>query len=131
MIRLLVGIVALAITSVCFAQSSYTVEGVAQIRDNERAQFSPKSVREFRGKMYFDILVGYRDPADIPVGGFASRKISYAARCDSKDVSIAVIELRDNFGRTVKIITVPPGAEEFYKPAAGSAEGDALYRTCG
>lgn len=131
MIRLLVGIVALAITSVSFAQGSYTVEAVAEVRDNERARFYPESVREFRGKMYFDVVVGYRDSADIPAGGFASRKISYAARCDSKDISIAVIELRDNRGRTVKIITVPPGAEEFYKPAAGSVEGDGLYRTCG
>jgi hypothetical protein len=46
-------------------------------------------------------------------------------------MSIAVIELRDKTGRVGKIITVPPGAEEYYKPASGSMEDDWLYRACG
>lgn len=119
------------LSSVVFAQQgSYTVEGVAAVRDNETAKFSQGSVREFRGKLYFDVVIRYTNPDDIPPGGVAERTVSYTARCDSKEMSIAVIELRDRRGRTVKIITVPPGAEEYYKPDSGSAENDWLYRAC-
>lgn len=120
------------LSSVVFAQQgSYTVEGVAAVRDNETAKFSEKSMREFRGKLYFDVVIRYTNPDDIPPGGVATRTISYTARCDSKEMSIAIIELRDVRGRTAKIITVPPGAEEYYKPASGSAEEDWLFRACG
>ncbi len=131
MIRLLVGIAALAMCSIALGQDSYTVEGVAQVGDNEMAKFSPGSVREFRGKLMFDVVIQYADPKDAPVGGFASRSVTYNARCKSKDMAIAVIDLRDARGRSSKIITVPPGAEEFFKPASGSREGDWLYRVCG
>ncbi len=131
MIRLLAGVVALAMSGGALAQDSYTVEGVAQVRDNETARFSSSSVREYRGKLYFDVVITYTDTADIPVGGFASRKVSYTARCDSKEMSIAVIELRDSRGRAMKIITVPPGAEEYFTPVAASREDDWLYKVCG
>ena len=133
MIRLLVGIAALAMCNVALAQDqgSYTVEGVAQVRDDETAKFSKGSVREFRGKLMFDVFVRYTNPDDTPVQGFASRTVTYEARCESKELSIAVIDLRDKQGRSLKIITVPPGAEEYYKPASGSREDDWLYRACG
>ncbi len=131
MIKVLVGIVALAMSGVALAQGSDTVEGVAEVRDNETAKFSQGSVREFRGKLYFDIVIRYTNPDDIPPGGVASRTVSYTARCDSKEISIAVIELRDVRGRTAKIITVPPGAEEYFTPDSGSREDDWLYRACG
>ena len=131
MIRLLVGIAALAMCNVALAQGTYTVEGVAEVRDNETAKFSKGSVRDFRGKLYFDVVIRYTNPDDIPPGGVASRTVSYTARCDSKEMSIAVIELRDKMGRVGKIITVPPGAEEFYTPTSGSMEDDWLYRACG
>ncbi len=117
--------------SIALAQDSYTVEGVAKVRDNETARFLPESVREWRGEMLFDVVVRYADPADVPVGGIASRAVTYRARCGSKEMSISVIELRDVKGKTTKMITVPPGAEEYYKPATGSLEDDWLYRICG
>lgn len=131
MIKLLIGVAALLTCSIALAQDSYTVEGVAQVRDNETANFSPASVREWRGEMMFDVVVRYTDPEDVPAGGTASRTITYRARCDSKEISISVIELRNARGQRTKMITVPPGAEEYFKPAAGSREDDWLYRVCG
>jgi hypothetical protein len=116
---------------VALAQDSYTVEGVAAIRDNETAKFSRGSVREFRGKLMFDVVIRYTDPEDIPVQGFASRTVTYSVRCESNELSIAVIDLRDKRGRSMKIITVPPGAEEYFTPDSGSREDDWLYRACG
>ncbi|NIO41110.1 MAG: hypothetical protein GTO41_13600 [Burkholderiales bacterium] len=130
MIRLLAGAIALSFCSGAVAQDSYTVDSVAQLRDNESARFSSSSLREFRGQLMFDVLIRYVDPADIPPGGIASRTITYSARCASSEMSIAVIELRDSRGQTKKIITVPPGAEEYFKPSPGSREDEWLHRAC-
>ena len=131
MIRLLVGIAALVMAGAALAQDSYTVEGVAAVRDNETAKFLKDSVRTYRGRMVFDVAIRYTNPDDIPVQGFATRTVSYFVRCDSKELSIAVINLRNKQGRSVKIITVPPGAEDFFTPEAGSREDEWLYRACG
>jgi hypothetical protein len=113
------------------AQNSYTVEGAAQVRDNEVARFYPDSVRESGGEMLFDVVVRYAVPEDAPPGGAASRKISYRARCDSKEMTISLVALRNTNGQMIKMMTVPPGAEDYFKPAAGSREEDWLYRVCG
>lgn len=116
-----------------YAQGSYTVEEVAQVRDTERAEFVASSVREFRGEQLFDVLISYADPANSPPGGTASRIVSYRARCgDGADqLAISRITLRDIRGRMMKMITVPPGGEDFLVPENLSREGDWLYRVCG
>ena len=115
------------------AQGSYTVEEVAMVRDFERADFIPSSVREVRGEQLFDVVIRYTDPAKAPAGGAASRVVSYRARCGEggDQLSISKITIRDSRGVMMKAITVPPGAEEFVKPDNSSREGDWLYRVCG
>lgn len=113
------------------AQESYTVEDMAKVRDFEIARFFPESVRESQGERLFDVTIRYADPDDIPPQGIASRRVSYRARCDNKELSISVIVLRNIKGQTVKMVTVPPGAEEFVRPAQGSREDDWLYQVCG
>ena len=129
---LVVTAVAVVMSASAYAQN-YTVEEVAAVRDIERAEFIPKSVRMFQGKQTFDVVIGYTDPAQAPAGGAASRVVSYWARCGNGDdqLAIARIVIRDYRGRMMKAITVPPGAEEFVKPGASSREGDWLYRVCG
>ena len=131
MIRQLCVLAASVVCGVAFAQENYTVEGIAKIRDNEVARFYPDSVRQSGGEMLFDVVVRYAVPEDVPPGGVASRKIAYRARCDSKEMTISLIALRNIKGQMVKMITVPPGAEDYFKPAAGSREDDWLYRVCG
>lgn len=121
----------LLICPVAFAQDSYTVEGMAQVRENETAHFYPDSVRESGGEMLFNVVIRYANPDDAPPGGTASRVVTYRARCDSKEMSISMLDLRNAKGQKTKMIAVPPGAEEFFKPAAGSREDDWLYRVCG
>ena len=122
-----------ALMSASAYAQSYTVEEVAAVRDIERADFIPKSVRLFQGKQTFDVVIRYADPAQAPAGGAASRVVSYWARCGNGDdqLAIARIVIRDYRGRMMKAISVPPGAEEFVKPDASSREGDWLYRVCG
>jgi hypothetical protein len=131
MSKLLCGLAVSLICGAAFAQENYTVEGVAKVRDNEVARFYPDSVRQSGGETMFDIVVRYAVPEDVPPGGAASRKISYRAHCDSKELTISLIALRNVKGQMMKMITVPPGAEEYFKPAAGSREADWLYRACG
>ncbi|HUU71972.1 MAG TPA: hypothetical protein VMW70_05050 [Burkholderiales bacterium] len=131
MIRFLIGIAALTISAAALAQESYTVEGVAKVRENETARFYSNSVRETGGLRLFEVVIRYADPDDAPPGGTASRKITYRANCDSQEMSISVIALRNARGQTTKAIAVPPGAEEFFKPERASLEDDWLYRVCG
>jgi hypothetical protein len=39
--------------------------------------------------------------------------------------------VRNIEGKSLKMIMVPPGAEEFRKPQAGSPEDDWLWQACG
>ena len=80
-------------------------------RVRKTVRFLGESVRESRGEQLFDVVIRYADPDEIPPGGTASRKVSYRARCDSKELSISVIVLRNVKGQTTKAISVPPGAE--------------------
>ena len=131
MIRSLAGIAALAMCTAALGQETYTVEGMATVRDNETARFFPNSVRESGGQRLFEVVIRNADPEDIPPGGTASRKITYRAKCDSKEMSISVIALRNVKGQTTKAIAVPPGAEDYFRPAPATREDDWLYRVCG
>jgi hypothetical protein len=131
MIRLLLGLAALALPAAALAQEGYTVENVAKVRENETARYYPSTLREAGGFLIFDVVVRYADPDDAPPGGAASRKITYRANCDSREMSVSVITLRNSRGQTIKAITVPPGAEDFYKPERHSREDDWMFRVCG
>jgi hypothetical protein len=117
--------------SIGHAQQSYTVEEIAKVRDFEIVRFIPSSVREIGGVHMFDVLIRYADPDEVPAGGAASRKVSYRAQCDSGEMAISVIVLRNINAQTLKVITVPPGGEEFFRPDSTSSESDWLYRACG
>ena len=130
MMRRLATVAALA-GCVAFAQADYTVESMAQVHDFEVGRFFPESVRESNGEYLFEVTIRYADPDDAPPQGAASRRVSYRARCDSRELSISLITLRNVKGQNVKMITVPPGAEEYFKPKRGSREDDWLYRVCG
>ncbi len=131
MFRFLIGFAALTICHFALAQESYTVEGFARVGENEVARLYPNSVRETGGLRVFDVVIRYAVPEDAPAGGTASRKVTYRANCDSNELSISVIALRNVKGQTTKAIAVPPGAEEYFKPERASREDDWLYRVCG
>ena len=128
---LYVAILFAATNVTAYAQRSYTVEEMAAVRDFEVARFIASSVRETGGVRMFDVLIRYADPDEVPAGGVASRKLSYRARCESGEMAISVILLRNLNGQTLKVITVPPGGEEFFRPDASARESDWLYRVCG
>ena len=127
----LVMILAILIVPAAHAQRSYTVEEVAQVRDFEMVRFVPSSVKEVNGLQMFNVLIRYVDPDEVPPGGIASRKVSYRANCEADELAISVIILRNINAQTLKVITVPPGGEEFFSPDPSSREGDWLYRVCG
>jgi hypothetical protein len=130
--RLLLVIVLSALMgTVVYAQGSYTVEEVAQVRDFEMVRFVTSSVTESNGVHMFNVLIRYVDPDEVPAGGVASRKVRYRVRCESDDMAISVIILRNINAQTLKVITVPPGGEEFFRPDSSSRESDWLYRVCG
>lgn len=131
MFRFLIAFAALAASSAAVAQENYTVEGIAKVGENEVARFYPNSVRETGGLRVFDVVIRYAVPEDVPPGGTASRKVTYRAKCDSNELSISVITLRNVKGQTTKAIAVPPGAEEYFRPERASREDDWLYRVCG
>jgi hypothetical protein len=128
---LYVAIVFAATNVTAYAQRSYTVDEMAAVRDFEIVRFVPSSVRENGGVRMFNVLIRYADPDEVPSGGIASRKVSYRARCESGEMAISVIILRNINAQTLKVITVPPGGEEFFRPDASSRESDWLYRVCG
>ena len=128
---LLVANLLAATGTTALAQESYTVEDIARVRDFEIVRFLPSSVREFDGERIFDILIRYADPDEAPPGRAASRKVSYRAQCETGEMAISVIVLRNINAQTLKIITVPPGGEEFFRPDSSSSESDWLYRACG
>ena len=131
MSRWLSSVALLVCSTLANGQEDYTVQAMAQVRDFEVARFFPDSVRESRGEHLFDVTIRYADPDEAPPQGAASRKVSYRARCDSNTLSVSLIVLRNVKGQTIKMITVPPGAEEYVKPPPGSREDDWLYRVCG
>jgi hypothetical protein len=109
-----------AANTTAYAQGSYTVEEMAAVRDFEMVRFVPSSVTEKGGLRLFNILIRYADPDEVPPGGVASRKVSYRARCESGELAISVIILRNINAQTLKVITVPPGGEEFFRPDSSS-----------
>ena len=131
MFRFLIGLAALAVCTAVLAQENYTVEGIAKVGENEVARFYPGSVRETGGLRVFDVVIRHAVPEDARPGGTASRKVTYRAKCDSNELSVSVIALRNAKGQTTKAIAVPPGAEEYFTPERASREDDWLYRVCG
>ncbi len=129
--QLLVAILLAAMSMTAHAQGSYTVEEFAEVRDFEIARFIPSSLREFNGERIFDVLIRYADPDEAPAGGAASRKVSYRARCEAGEMAISVIIVRNITAQMLKVITVPPGGEEFFRPDPSSSESDWMYRVCG
>ncbi len=128
---LLVTILLAVMYTTVFAQGSYTVEEMVEVRDFETVRFVQSSVRESRGVRMFNVLIRYADPDEVPAGGVASRKVSYRTRCEDGEMAISVIIMRSINAQTLKIITVPPGGEEFFSPDPSSRESDWLYRVCG
>ena len=132
MTRWLLATILLAVmNTTAYAQGSYTVEEVAEVRDFETVRFIPSSVRESRGVQMFNVLIRYADPDEAPAGGAASRKVSYRVRCEDGEMAISVIIIRNINAQTLKVITVPPGGEEYFRPDPSSRESDWLYRVCG
>jgi hypothetical protein len=128
---LLVTILLAVMNTTAYAQGSYTVEEFAEVRDFEIVRFIPSSVRETGGVRMFNVLIRYADPDEAPAGGAASRKVSYRTRCEDGEMAISVIIIRSINAQTLKVITVPPGGEEFFRPDPSSRESDWLYRVCG
>jgi hypothetical protein len=132
MFRFLIGFTVMAMCNAALAGENYTVEAIARVGENEVARFYSDSVRETTGGLQvFDVVIRYAVPEDAPPGGTASRKVTYRAKCDSNELSISVIALRNARGQTTKAIAVPPGAEEYFKPERASREDDWLFRVCG
>jgi hypothetical protein len=128
---LLVTILLAVMNTTAYAQGSYTVEEIAEVRDFEIVRFIPSSVRERGGVRMFNVLIRYADPDEAPAGGAASRKVSYRTRCEDGEMAISIIIIRSINAYTLKVITVPPGGEEFFSPDPSSRESDWLYRVCG
>lgn len=128
---LLVTIVLAVLNTTAYAQGSYTVEEIVEVRDFEIVRFIPSSVKESGGVRMFNVLIRYADPDEAPAGGAASRKVRYRTRCEDGEMAISVIIIRNINAQTLKVITVPPGGEEFFRPDPSSRESDWLYRVCG
>ncbi len=128
---LLVLIQLASMSTIANAQGSYTVEGIAEVRDFEIVRFIPSSVRESGGVRMFNVLIRYADPDEAPPGGAASRKVRYQVRCEAGEMAISAIIIRNINAQTLKVITVPPGGEEFFRPDPSSSESEWLYRVCG
>jgi hypothetical protein len=128
---LLVMILLAVLNTTAYAQGSYTVEEIAEVRDFEIVRFIPSSVIETGGVHMFNVLIRYADPDEAPVGGAASRKVRYRTRCEDGEMAISIIIIRNINAQTLKVITVPPGGEEFFRPDPSSRESDWLYRVCG
>ena len=132
MTRLLLVTILLAVmNTTANAQGSYTVEEMAEVRDFEIVRFIPSSVRDTGGVRMFNVLIRYADPDEAPQGGAASRKVSYRTRCEAGEMAISVIIISSINAQTLKVITVPPGGEEFFRPDPSSRESDWLHRVCG
>ena len=127
----LVAILMAAMGASAHAQANYTVEEIAEVREFEIVRFISSSVRESRGERIFEVLIRYADPDEAPPGGAASRKVRYRARCEAGEMAISAIVLRNINAQMLKVITVPPGGEEFARPDRSSRKSDWLYRVCG
>jgi hypothetical protein len=126
-----VAILFAAVNMTAYAQGSYTVATLAEVRDFEIVRFIPSSVKENGGVRMFNILIRYADPDEVPAGGIASRKVRYRVRCEGGELAISVIIVRNINAQTLKVVTVPPGGEEYFRPDPSSRESDWLYRVCG
>ena len=92
---LLVSILLAMMSTAAFAQGSYTVEEMVEVRDFETVRFVQSSVRESGGGRMFNVLIRYADPDEVPAGGVASRKVSYRTRCENGEMAISVIIMRN------------------------------------
>jgi hypothetical protein len=128
--RCLVWIVGFFFCSTAYAVE-YSVDSIAEIREGEIAKFYPNSVRDKFGERYFEVMIRLVDVEAVAPQALFSRRITYRARCDDKELAPYVIDLRNVEGKSLKMIMVPPGAEEFKKPVMGSREDDWLWQVCG
>ena len=113
------------------AAQEYDIDNIASAGENEIAKFYPKSVRDKYGERYFEVMIRSIDPELVATQGMFSRRVTFRARCDTKELAAYVIDVRNIEGKSLKMIMVPPGAEEFHKPVAGSPEDDWLWQACG
>ena len=109
----------------------YAVDSIAEVAEGEVAKFYPNSVRDKYGEKYFEVMIRKVDIQSVAPQALFSRRITYRARCEAKELAPYVIDLRNLDGKSLKMIMVPPGAEEFRKPAMGSREDDWLWQVCG
>jgi hypothetical protein len=109
----------------------YSVDTIAEVREGEVAKFYPRSVRDKFGERYFEVMIRTADTESVAPQALFSRRITYRARCDVKELAPYVIDLRNFEGKSLKMIMIPPGAEDFHKPLLGSREDDWLWQACG
>ncbi len=128
--KLVLCFVGLIFCSTAFAVE-YSVDTIAEVREGEIAKFYPNSVRDKFGERYFEVMIRLVDLEAVAPQALFSRRITYRARCDDKELAPYVIDLRNVEGKSLKMIMVPPGAEEFKKPVMGSREDDWLWQVCG
>ena len=117
-------------SSVSFAQT-YSIESFSQVKENEISRFYVESVRDSNGERLFDVIIRVMDPEGVRPQSMVSRKVSFRARCDSKELTVSLVDIRNIKGQTIKMITVPPGGEEYHKPELGTKEDDWLWKACG
>lgn len=109
----------------------YTVEEIVKVHEGEIVRFYPNSVRDKFGEKYFEVMIRAVDAESISPQGIFSRRVTFRARCESKELAAYVIDIRNVEGKSLKMIMVPPGAEEFKKPILGSRQDDWLWQACG
>jgi hypothetical protein len=117
-------------SGVSFAQT-YSMESFSQVNENEISRFYVESVRDSNGERLFDVIIRVMDPEAVRPQSMVSRKVSFRARCDSKELTVSLVDIRNIKGQTIKMITVPPGGEEYHKPELGTKEDDWLWKACG
>lgn len=108
----------------------YAVDTIAVVREGEIAKFYPQSVRDKFGERHFEVMIRLVDTESVAPQALFSRRITYRARCDVKELAPYVIDLRNFEGKSLKMIMIPPGAEDFHKPPLGSQEDDWLWQAC-
>jgi len=121
---------ALFFSSTSFAQT-YSIDAFSQVGENEISRFYVESVRDSNGERLFDVIIRVMDPEAVRPQSMVSRKVSFRARCDSKELTVSLVDIRNIKGQTIKMITVPPGGEEYHKPELGTKEDDWLWKACG
>lgn len=109
----------------------YSVDTIAEVREGEVARYYPNSVRDKFDERLFEVMIRTVDTESVAPQALFSRRITYRVRCDIKELAPYVIDLRNFEGKSLKMIMIPPGAEDFHKPALGSREDDWLWQACG